>query len=175
MRVRNPLAAGRGLVAGLLLLGAIGLAAWAREVASEEWPATAPAQNRPATAADPGLEDDPAGPPSGEVSLGSLGAAVATRSDSARPAENVPSTAPWPPGIRAIKERGRLVVAIVDRERYPFFFSAADGNLAGSDVDMARDLAASWALRLRSTARPLPSTPRWTWSRIGEPTWPSPS
>ena len=44
----------------------------------------------------------------------------------------------YPPGIRSIKERGTLVVAVADLERYPFFYLDQDGALVGADIDLAR-------------------------------------
>jgi|GEM_PF-2438306 len=36
---------------------------------------------------------------------------------------------------------GKLVVGVVSVDRYPFFYTDAGGNLAGSDIDLAKDIA----------------------------------
>lgn len=46
-----------------------------------------------------------------------------------------------PPDIRAIRERGRLVVAMYRQDRPPFFYVDKKGNLAGIDIDLAEDIA----------------------------------
>lgn len=46
-----------------------------------------------------------------------------------------------PPDIRRILERGELRVAMFSEDRYPFFYVDASGELAGGDVDLAKDIA----------------------------------
>jgi len=46
-----------------------------------------------------------------------------------------------PPDIRAIRERGYLIVAMTAQDRYPFYYTNDDGQLTGFEVDMARDIA----------------------------------
>ncbi len=45
------------------------------------------------------------------------------------------------PDIRRIKERGRLTVAMFSQDRPPFFYVGDRGELAGIDVELARDIA----------------------------------
>ncbi|MGE3857012.1 MAG: ABC transporter substrate-binding protein [Dehalococcoidia bacterium] len=40
-----------------------------------------------------------------------------------------------------ITAAGELVVAVVNLDRYPFFYTNAKGELVGSDIDLARDIA----------------------------------
>ncbi|QHW32322.1 amino acid ABC transporter substrate-binding protein [Paenibacillus rhizovicinus] len=47
-----------------------------------------------------------------------------------------------PPGMRAIHERGKLRVAMPSADRKPFFYRDDGGRLAGSDVELAADVAA---------------------------------
>lgn len=42
------------------------------------------------------------------------------------------------PGLQRIFDRGKLVVAVINREQPPFFFTGDDGELAGFDIDLAR-------------------------------------
>ena len=46
-----------------------------------------------------------------------------------------------PPDIKRIKERGRLTVAMYWQDRPPFFYNDDQGQLAGIDVTLARDIA----------------------------------
>ncbi|MBN2569211.1 MAG: amino acid ABC transporter substrate-binding protein [Deltaproteobacteria bacterium] len=46
------------------------------------------------------------------------------------------------PDMARILERGKLVVAVVVTEDYPFFMKTPGGNDTGFDIDMARDIAA---------------------------------
>lgn len=43
---------------------------------------------------------------------------------------------------------GKIVVAVVSVDRYPFFYMDAKGNLAGSDVDLARGIAQELGVEL---------------------------
>jgi ABC-type amino acid transport substrate-binding protein len=52
------------------------------------------------------------------------------------------------PGIHEIKARGALVVAVVNAERYPFFYTDAGGTLVGSDIDLGRDIARELGVEL---------------------------
>lgn len=47
-----------------------------------------------------------------------------------------------PPDLRAIRERGYLIVAMADQDRYPFYYVDKDGELTGLEVDIALDMAA---------------------------------
>lgn len=46
-----------------------------------------------------------------------------------------------PPDLRAIRERGYLIIAMMVQDRYPFYYVNDDGDLAGLEVDIARDVA----------------------------------
>ena len=46
-----------------------------------------------------------------------------------------------PPELERIKSRGKLVVAMVDQERPPFFMHDKNGNFVGMDVELAHDIA----------------------------------
>jgi len=43
--------------------------------------------------------------------------------------------------LSRISTAGELVVAVVNLDRYPFFYTNAKGELTGSDIDLARDIA----------------------------------
>ncbi|MFA7297432.1 MAG: ABC transporter substrate-binding protein [Dehalococcoidia bacterium] len=43
---------------------------------------------------------------------------------------------------------GKIVVAVVSVDRYPFFYVDAKGNLAGSDIDLARGIAQELGVEL---------------------------
>ncbi len=47
----------------------------------------------------------------------------------------------YPKDIRAILERGKLVVAMTASDQYPFFFVTPDGGIDGLDVRLARRIA----------------------------------
>ena len=42
------------------------------------------------------------------------------------------------PGLKQLFDKGKLVVAVINREQSPFFFTGDDGELAGFDIDLAR-------------------------------------
>lgn len=46
-----------------------------------------------------------------------------------------------PPDIQRIVDRGKLVVALIDKDNPPFFMLRKDGQLDGSDVKMAKAIA----------------------------------
>lgn len=46
-----------------------------------------------------------------------------------------------PPDLRAIRERGYLIVATMAQDRYPFYYVNDDGEMDGLEVDIARDVA----------------------------------
>lgn len=46
-----------------------------------------------------------------------------------------------PPEFKRIYERGTLIVSMYAEDRYPYFFVDSKGNLVGSDVDLAYDIA----------------------------------
>ena len=48
----------------------------------------------------------------------------------------------YPPDIKRILERDRLIVAVYDRDSPPFFFRASSGKLVGYDIALARGMAA---------------------------------
>lgn len=79
------------------------------------------------------------------VTLGSDDAAT-TGSASAATAAPRASVAPPPPLTQAggpiqLITPNRLVVAVVNLNRYPFFYLNARGELVGSDIDLARSIA----------------------------------
>ncbi len=43
--------------------------------------------------------------------------------------------------IADVIQAGKLVVGVVSVDRYPFFYTDAKGNLVGSDIDLAKDIA----------------------------------
>ncbi len=56
---------------------------------------------------------------------------------------SVPPRAELPllPGIQEILDKGKLVVAVLNEERPPVFFTDKDGKLTGLDVDLAKAIA----------------------------------
>ncbi|MEM8502357.1 MAG: transporter substrate-binding domain-containing protein [Cyanobacteria bacterium P01_D01_bin.1] len=60
----------------------------------------------------------------------------------------------FPPDIQRIVDRGTLVVSLLDRDNPPFFMTSEDDQLKGSDVKMARAIAAALEvdLEFRRTA-----------------------
>lgn len=54
----------------------------------------------------------------------------------------------YPPDIRRILERGELVVAMPQEDLLPFFY-VKDGELRGSDIDLARGLAKQLQVKLK--------------------------
>lgn len=57
------------------------------------------------------------------------------------PSAVLPDPEQLPPDLRAIRERGYLIVAMMVQDRYPFYFVNDDGEMAGLEVDFARDIA----------------------------------
>ncbi len=51
------------------------------------------------------------------------------------------SSQEWHPDIRGIKERGTLVVAMLNKDHPPFFMEGKDGELYGLDVRLGKDIA----------------------------------
>jgi polar amino acid transport system substrate-binding protein len=51
------------------------------------------------------------------------------------------ASATLPPDIQRILDRGKLVVALIDKDNPPFFMVRKDGQLDGSDVKMAKAIA----------------------------------
>ncbi|MBW7474037.1 ABC transporter substrate-binding protein [Paenibacillus oenotherae] len=49
--------------------------------------------------------------------------------------------AAYPDEISEIIRRGQLRIAVYREDRYPFFYSDEQGQLRGSDIDLARDIA----------------------------------
>jgi polar amino acid transport system substrate-binding protein len=60
---------------------------------------------------------------------------------SASSQENEHIRSAMPPDIDRILKRGKLVVALLDQDNSPFFMTNTDGELAGLDVQLAKDLA----------------------------------
>jgi len=53
------------------------------------------------------------------------------------------------PDMQRIMNRGRITVALVNTDRYPFFFTAKKGGqLTGFDIDLARDIASRLGVRV---------------------------
>jgi polar amino acid transport system substrate-binding protein len=52
------------------------------------------------------------------------------------------------PDMTRIQKRGRLIVAVVMGDRYPFFMRTSQGDDTGFDIDMARDIAARLGVRI---------------------------
>ena len=52
-----------------------------------------------------------------------------------------PAAAPAGGRLSRLADAGPLVVAVVNVDRYPFFYTDASGSLVGSDIDLARDIA----------------------------------
>ncbi|WGK70063.1 ABC transporter substrate-binding protein [Candidatus Haliotispira prima] len=48
-----------------------------------------------------------------------------------------------------IKAKGHLIVAMISRDQYPFFYTTDEGSLVGLDVDIAKKLAASIGVQLK--------------------------
>jgi ABC-type amino acid transport substrate-binding protein len=47
----------------------------------------------------------------------------------------------YSPDIRRIKERGKIIIAMMDEDNPPFFMRDAKGDFVGLDVDLANDIA----------------------------------
>jgi len=62
--------------------------------------------------------------------------------------EQPASSALMPPDIRRILDRGQLVVAVLNQDNPPFFLSNPVGELLGSDVRIAQQLAAQLGVEL---------------------------
>lgn len=52
------------------------------------------------------------------------------------------------PDMARILKRGKLVVALVMKDEYPFFMRTPQGDETGFDIDMARDIAARLGVRV---------------------------
>lgn len=52
-----------------------------------------------------------------------------------------PPSAPLPADIQGVKDRGKLVVAMFNHDRPPFFYENEQGKLSGLDVEIAADIA----------------------------------
>lgn len=52
------------------------------------------------------------------------------------------------PGLVRIIEKGQVVVAVLDAERYPFFYRDEHGEWQGVDTDLARDIADALGVEL---------------------------
>jgi len=70
-------------------------------------------------------------------------AAAKNNTSAASPALNDQSRASLPPDIQRILDRGKLVVSLLNRDNPPFFMTDKEGRLEGSDVKMARAIAAA--------------------------------
>lgn len=51
--------------------------------------------------------------------------------------------------FKKIYDRGVLIVAMYSEDRFPYFFVDSNGNLVGSDVDLAYDIAEKIGVRLK--------------------------
>jgi polar amino acid transport system substrate-binding protein len=45
------------------------------------------------------------------------------------------------PDMQRIMAKGKITVALLNKDRYPFFMTTKEGRLAGFDIDLARDIA----------------------------------
>ena len=46
----------------------------------------------------------------------------------------------YPPDIKRIKDRGKIIIAMLDEDNPPFFMHDEEGNFVGLDVDLANDI-----------------------------------
>jgi ABC-type amino acid transport substrate-binding protein len=54
----------------------------------------------------------------------------------------------YPPEIKAIKDRGKLIVAMYYKDVKPFIMTAPDNSLVGHEVDLAKDIAVTLGVEL---------------------------
>lgn len=66
----------------------------------------------------------------------------------------VPTPELLAPEIKAIIDRGTLLVAMTERDQPPFYYVGADGQLAGLDVVLARDIAARLGVQVSFNRSP---------------------
>lgn len=59
----------------------------------------------------------------------------------------------YPPDMRKIVKRGKLVVAMCAQDRPPFVVTGADGTLSGLDVDLARSIGENLGVRTEINRR----------------------
>ncbi|MEI8174176.1 MAG: ABC transporter substrate-binding protein [Deltaproteobacteria bacterium] len=52
------------------------------------------------------------------------------------------------PDIKRIMSKGKITVALVNRDRYPFYMTTKGGQLTGFDIDLARDIASRLGVRV---------------------------
>src|SRR4030095_11458007 len=58
------------------------------------------------------------------------------------------------PDIKTILDRGELIVAMTEGEQPPFYYVGPDGQLAGLDVTLARDIAARLGVKVSFNRSP---------------------
>lgn len=75
------------------------------------------------------------------TALAAAAAGVAAQVPSAPPPPVLPDIERLPPDLRAIRERGYLIVATMVQDRYPFYYVNDDGEIDGLEIDIARDVA----------------------------------
>ena len=68
----------------------------------------------------------------------------------------VPAAAPdlRAPDIKAILDRGELIVAMTEGDQPPFYYVGPDGQLAGLDVTLARDIASRLGVKVSFNRSP---------------------
>jgi polar amino acid transport system substrate-binding protein len=52
------------------------------------------------------------------------------------------------PDIKRIMSKGKITVALVNNDRYPFFMTTKEGQLTGFDIDLARDVASQFGVKV---------------------------
>jgi polar amino acid transport system substrate-binding protein len=68
----------------------------------------------------------------------------------------VPAAAPdlRAPDIKAILDRGELIVAMTEGDQPPFYYVGPDGQLAGLDATLARDIASRLGVKVSFNRSP---------------------
>lgn len=49
--------------------------------------------------------------------------------------------------MQQIHQNGELIISLYSQDRYPFFYVDSDGNLAGSDIEIAKSIATSFGVK----------------------------
>ncbi len=60
----------------------------------------------------------------------------------------------YPPDVQRIFSRGELIVAMYEKDLFPFFYKASDGTLQGFDIDLAKKIAKELDVKLRFVNSP---------------------
>jgi polar amino acid transport system substrate-binding protein len=60
----------------------------------------------------------------------------------------------WAPDIKAILDRGELIVAMTEGDQPPFYYVGPDGQLAGLDATLARDIASRLGVKVSFNRSP---------------------